>query len=180
MKLREGIMFACRGGSLKLGPEALATLWAHRQIRCWHRESGGVLLGRRILDSADVVIDLVTTPQASDRRTRCAFHRSHEPHQQEIESAWQRSEGTCQYLGEWHTHPEAVPTPSHTDLSDWRRRLRTDIFEGDGLFFVIVGTKAIVAWEGVRSMETLRSLELRAFPVSSKSIGSIGEPHVRD
>jgi hypothetical protein len=48
-----------------------------------------------------------------------------------------------------------VPRASSVDLADWRRRLRADVFDGDSLVFLIVGTEATCAWEGSRA-----SLEL--------------------
>lgn len=137
-------------GRVKLDATVLEEIRRFRQTCWWHREAGGVLLGRRIELSTDVVIDQITPPLAGDRRTRTSFHRSAELHQRAIDAAWERSGGTCLYLGEWHTHPETDPTPSGIDLSDWRRRLRDDVFEGSELFFVIVGTRTIGLWEGRR------------------------------
>ena len=34
-----------------------------------------------------------------------------------INSAWRKSKGTVNYLGEWHTHNESKPVPSKTDKS---------------------------------------------------------------
>ena len=110
-------------------------------------EAGGVLLGRHIRDSMDVVVDFVTTPSTEDRRSRFRFWRAPKHHQEEINRAWTESEGTCVYLGEWHTHPQADPRPSATDLRDWRRKLREDSFV-DPIFYLIVGTASIRAWQG--------------------------------
>jgi integrative and conjugative element protein (TIGR02256 family) len=106
------------------------------------------------------VVDEVTIPMRGDRRMRLAFHRSPKPHQEVIDSRWAVSQGTCQYLGEWHTHPEFSPTPSSTDLSDWRRRLSADQFEGDSLLFVIVGICEVRVWEGFRSTQVIHLLQL--------------------
>ena len=93
-----------------------------------------------------------------DRATRHSFHRSRAPHQRAIDEAWTRSQGSCVYLGEWHTHPEPDPHPSTIDLDDWRRRLREDDVEAPYLFFVIVGQSRISAWEGSRTANTILSL----------------------
>lgn len=140
---------------VKVGPVALSQVLAFRQIRSSHTEAGGVLLGRYILGCQDRVVDEVTVPMRGDRRMRLAFHRSPERHQEVIDSRWAASRGTCQYLGEWHTHPEFSPTPSSTDLSDWRRRLRADQFDGDSLLFVIVGIREVRAWEGFRCTQAI-------------------------
>jgi integrative and conjugative element protein (TIGR02256 family) len=112
-------------------------------------EAGGVLLGRHLRDGNAIVVDAVTVPMDGDRRTRTRFHRAQRRHQAAIDAAWAASEGTCTYLGEWHTHPEPVPTPSLVDWADWRRRLRQDRYT-ELLFFVIVGTAAVRVWEGRR------------------------------
>src|SRR5215510_5960297 len=82
-------------------------------------------------------------------RARTRFHRAQRRHQAAIDAAWATSEGTCTYLGEWHTHPEPIPTPSPVDWADWRRRLLHDHYT-EPLFFIIVGTTATRAWEGRR------------------------------
>ena len=113
-------------------------------------EAGGVLLGRHLCDGSAIIVDSVTTPMEGDRRSRTRFHRAQRGHQAAIDAAWTASDGTCTYLGEWHTHPEAVPAPSGMDLRDWQRRLRVDTYT-EPLFFVIVGIEQIRAWEGRRS-----------------------------
>lgn len=138
------------GGMVKVAPEALQQLVLFRQLEPASREAGGVLLGRRILGFQDVVIDEVTSPAPEDRRTRLGFHRSQGYHQNVIDARWRNSQGTCLYLGEWHTHPETCPIPSPVDLSDWRRRLQVDQFTGNSLLFIIVGTVWVNAWEGLR------------------------------
>ena len=112
-------------------------------------EAGGVLMGRHLREGSAIVVDAVTTPMAGDRRARTWFHRARRRHQAAIDAAWAASEGTCTYLGEWHTHPEPVPTPSLVDWADWRRRLHQDRYT-EPLFFLIVGTTATRAWEGHR------------------------------
>jgi integrative and conjugative element protein (TIGR02256 family) len=129
-----------------------------RQSRRRDPESGGVLLGRHLHEDGHVVVDAVTTPMRGDRATRHSFHRSHAPHQRAIDEAWERSKGSCVYLGEWHTHPEPDPHPSTIDLDDWRRRLREDDVEAPYLFFVIVGQTRISAWEGSRPSDEILSL----------------------
>lgn len=115
------------------------------QHRWWNREAGGILLGRHLLDSHDVVVDEVTTPQSSDRRSRFGFFRSSK-HEQVARQRWQAEQHTSAYLGLWHTHPEPDPTPSGVDKSDWQQAVSGDTFEGDRLFFPIVGTHNIRIW----------------------------------
>jgi integrative and conjugative element protein (TIGR02256 family) len=135
------------GGRLQIGSVALEAILRHLQHATDAPEAGGVLLGRYILGTRDVVVDAVTGPMREDRRSRTRFYRHRRGHQVAIECAWEESGGTCAWLGEWHTHPEPMPTPSWVDRADWRRKLLVDRYD-EALFFVIAGTTTIRAWEG--------------------------------
>ncbi len=124
---------------------ALQQMQAYAQHRWWHREAGGVLLGRHLLDSHDVVVDEVSPPQRSDRRSRFGFFRS-SAHEKVAHQRWLDQARTSAYLGLWHTHPEIEPTPSNVDRQDWQRAVSMDTFEGDRLFFPIIGTHCIRIW----------------------------------
>ena len=151
--MRTPIFPTSNGGKLEIGHSALFAMLRFRQDNPWKREAGGVLMGRYIRESTDVVIDSVTVPMRGDRRGRLNFFRDRDRHQQAIDRAWQESEGTTHYLGEWHTHPEKIPTPSQTDKADWNRHLRQNILIGDILFFLIVGTEFMRVWEGHRQSQ---------------------------
>ncbi|MCY1018629.1 Mov34/MPN/PAD-1 family protein [Pyxidicoccus sp. MSG2] len=140
---------------MKIDSPALTMMLRFQQVEAGQPEAGGVLLGRHIVRCLDVVIDEATCPMPGDLRGPVTFHRSREHHQRVIDERWHSSEGTCLYLGEWHTHPEPHPMPSHVDVRDWRRRLREDRFEGASLFFIIVGTREVRVWEGDRDSGTL-------------------------
>jgi integrative and conjugative element protein (TIGR02256 family) len=137
---------------------ALRQLQAFAQHRWWNCEAGGVLLGRHLLDSHDVVVDEVSTPQNSDRRSRFGFFRSSK-HEQVARQRWSQENSTSAYLGLWHTHPERDPTPSGVDRRDWQQAVAGDTYEGDRLFFPIVGTHRIRIWTLSRR-GTFRELNL--------------------
>lgn len=143
----DGITFIRRNGDrLKISATPLRQMHAERQLTDDALESGGILLGRYIRDCCDVVVDEVTLPMPGDKRYLRAIERSDEGHQQVINDRWAQSNGTCNYLGEWHTHAEPVPTPSQIDINDWVRHTTNDIYDADGLFWVIVGQKETKAW----------------------------------
>src|SRR5450759_1911025 len=58
----------------------LARLLAHTQEDSTAPEAGGILMGLRILDSGDVVVDMVTEPFPTDQRGRFKFVRFPEGH----------------------------------------------------------------------------------------------------
>jgi len=137
------------GGRFHIAAPALALLSSYLQKDRNAPEAGGVLLGRHIVGTADVIVDTITTPMLGDRAHRVRFFRNRRPHQEAVDQAWKESNETCTYLGGWHTHPEPDPTPSQVDWLDWRRHLLVDRYSGS-LFFVIAGTRAVRAWEGGR------------------------------
>lgn len=125
--------------------KAVQQMLLFRQRSWWQAEAGGILLGRYLLDTEDIVVDEVTTPQKTDRRSRFSFFRS-KKHGLIAQSRWSEQASTLAYLGLWHTHPEPDPTPSGVDRQDWRQALSTDAFHGDRLFFPIVGIERIRVW----------------------------------
>lgn len=144
-------------GRFQIGSETLEVFRAHVQDTPYISESGGVLLGRHILSSNDVVLDEVTTPLPGDQKSRFKFFRARERHQEAINIAWHKSNGTCTYLGEWHTHPECKPTPSYIDRLNWYRKLMVDRFS-NCVFFIIVGTEEIKVWEGLQGKPRIHEL----------------------
>ncbi|MEZ4961940.1 MAG: Mov34/MPN/PAD-1 family protein [Saprospiraceae bacterium] len=147
-----------KGGRLKISSEALSQMETYRQVSTDTKEAGGVLLGRYIKDSTDVVIDCISTPQRNDKRTRFSFFKNKKEHQNIVNKAWAESNGTSNYLGEWHTHPEPSPTPSSVDKQTWLRQVVESTFENDSLFFIIVGTTDIAAFEVFKSSKKINKL----------------------
>lgn len=146
------------GGFIEIDRTALGIMLGYRQKRKNDSEAGGVLLGRFILESKNIVIDEVTKPFSSDIRERARFKRGPQ-HQKMIDEKWLLSKGKCNYLGEWHTHPEEYPDPSGKDKSEWKRILKGDTFSSRYLYFVIIGTRDFGLWEGDR--RTLKIKELK-------------------
>lgn len=147
------------GGLLTIGSVPLLSLDAYRQVRESMAEAGGILLGRLIDSSQDVVVDEAAPPHAEDRKSRFSFFRRKRPAQERVNRAWTSSSGTLVYLGEWHTHPEDDPQPSAHDLAQWKRILCEVVCGHDPLFFLIVGRVRIRCWEGSRSTGALVQLE---------------------
>lgn len=131
---------------LQINSNVIQKLNLYRQDNIIKKESGGVIIGRFLEDSFDIVIDEVTTPFIRDVRKRCYFKRSMEEHQSYVIKKWKESNGTQNYFGEWHTHAEDIPVPSNTDINDWKKRIKNDIKELDFLISIIVGIKSIKVW----------------------------------
>ena len=103
------------------------------------RESGGILLGRQFLQEEAYELDKMTYPGKRDIRRRFWFIRSKESANSIIRKTWLDSGGEQNYIGEWHTHNEAVPRPSSED----RRLLKSVVLDAscplDRVFMIIVG-----------------------------------------
>ncbi|PLT29290.1 Mov34/MPN/PAD-1 family protein [Peribacillus deserti] len=145
-------------GVIKISDNVLSKFQQYYQTEKGDSEAGGVLMGRFIRFSHDVVVDHITTPMNRDIRKRCFFKKNRDDHQKVIQAIWEESKGTCNYLGEWHTHPERHPTPSGHDIKEWKRVLRNTKCDSNELFFVIVGTESIGVWVGFRTNLELQKL----------------------
>lgn len=85
--------------------------------RALPNETGGILIGR-YNESLDTALVSEATPAPPDSRAgRTWFYRGTQGLLTLLDEAWQDG---LYYLGEWHFHPLAGPTPSETD----RRQLR--------------------------------------------------------
>ena len=122
-------------------------------------EAGGVMLGR-FLWSEDIVIDYITVPMINDKRKKYFFFRDESTHQKEIIEKWKQSKGTCNYLGEWHTHPEDIPQPSKYDIAQWKKLIKTAQYDSDYIFFLIAGRKQIKVWIGYRESLLIKGLSI--------------------
>ena len=146
------------GHRFKITWEVITILMQYRQDNTNRLEAGGILLGRYLRGSNNVIVDRTTVPMMGDQRSRHRFYRESSTHQKLLDKAWKESTGTCNYLGEWHTHPEADPFPSMMDIFNWRKRFLIDHIDSDRLYFVIVGTEHIKVWQVYRKWLRIEQL----------------------
>lgn len=133
-------------GRFHIATEASATMLGFLQHGPRRYEAGGVLIGRHLIGSEDIIVDRVTTPMRGDKRSRFSFYRAHKRHQRAVDRAWNASRGVYTYLGEWHTHAEPVPSPSGLDERERIRTLETAQCSHP-IFFVVLGTERARIWE---------------------------------
>lgn len=153
-RLKKALFFIHPDGwSLLLQPNVVAGIQRFANHGRSSSEAGGILLGRLILDTEDISVDLISEPTQFDKRSRFNFFRSREPHQDIVNKAWDSSTGTCIYLGEWHCHPEDDPTPSGHDLKNWKQIVKSAKYEQSSLIFLIAGYKRIRLWESKKGRQ---------------------------
>lgn len=155
--MKEMVFQLLDGRKILIRSTALKKMEKYRQYKLKDTEAGGILIGRILCDSNDFVVDDVSEPMISDIRKRYSFKRSASEHQIYFDSKWTSLDKHCFYLGEWHTHPEKIPTPSDVDLNDWNKIAKLD-FESDHLFFLILGTERIGIWCFERKQLSLNKL----------------------
>lgn len=154
------LLYSDDTGKFKLPRSIISQLRQFAQVEKIQGEAGGLLLGRLVVGSGDTVVDEITTPQPTDWSSRFRFRRGSQGHQQILNDRWQQSDGTCNYLGEWHTHPEPVPQPSGRDTHSWQKQLKTLPADRHELYFVIVGTVSITVWKATQSPFSYHQLKL--------------------
>lgn len=137
-----------REGVLKISGAALATMRSFAQVAPDATEAGGLLLGRYLRGGRDLVVDRVTVPLPGNERGRFLFHRLDDGHGLALKAAWEDSGGSCDGLGDWHTHAEPYPTPSREDMTTCKATLRECVESNQAYFMVIVGQLEVRAWLG--------------------------------
>lgn len=122
------------GQVIALQASVLLKFQKSRQRRWWQPESGGQLFAR--ISGARIVVEEATGPRRTDRRTRTSYIPDRAAEQREIDS---RSPKGLHYVGDWHTHPEALPRPSSIDISSIAESVQASTHRLNGFLLVIVG-----------------------------------------
>lgn len=135
---------------LVVEPHALNKMLSFRQLRINQDEAGGILIGER--RGNNFVVTEVTTPSPIDTSSRYHFVRKGSHHQKHIDSAYERSDGKLNYLGEWHTHPERIASPSRTDFINWKKSL------GNHLPSIVAVVGTYKSWWGLHFSGNYRQL----------------------
>ncbi|MGL6400920.1 Mov34/MPN/PAD-1 family protein [Aeromonas hydrophila] len=108
--------------------ENVHNIWnSFRQIDHKDLEACGVLIGAINHKEKIIFIDLCSTPQPKDRRSRYSFSIRDCYHQQLVDQKFKETCGKNYYLGTWHTHPEEDPTPSYLDVQDWKKCMKRNM-----------------------------------------------------
>jgi integrative and conjugative element protein (TIGR02256 family) len=156
------------GQTVHLLPAVTEVFGAHRQMKWWQRESGGMLFAR--IENKDIFIVEATPPQKQDIRSRFGFTISKAEAQAKIDT---KHAAGLHYLGEWHTHPEAVPTPSRRDEATMSSRVRQSSHQLNGFIFAIVGHGEFPAALAVLAHDGSSWHQLSALPSGAQGISEL-------
>lgn len=115
-------------------PDVLKVLDGHRQKGWLSKEAGGQLFAT--IEGEVWHVIAATGPRSEDRRGRFHFWPDRKSEQREINRHFAVG---LEYVGDWHTHPEKVPTPSRSDISSIRSVVQESTIYTPGLLLCIVG-----------------------------------------
>ncbi|MFI1773379.1 Mov34/MPN/PAD-1 family protein [Thalassobellus citreus] len=104
-------------------------------------ERGGILLGE--VSKAEIRIKKASIPTMFDSGSRFRFNRHKKSAQLFTDYEFYNSQGTIIYLGEWHTHPESIPSPSNIDIKMIATQFKKNKINESFLLMIIVGIKGI-------------------------------------
>lgn len=121
-------------GHLVIHKSVLGHFDRHRQISRNDREAGGQLFAT--YERHTITIREATGPYSSDKRRRYLFRPDRAAERRDI-LKWFRARR--HFVGNWHTHPEPVPSPSSTDVRNTRARFIESEHELLAFTMIIVG-----------------------------------------
>lgn len=84
-------------------------------------------------------MEKATGPREVDQRSRYGYMPDRRGEQEEIDAM--HSHG-LQFVGDWHTHPERIPSPSTSDVRSIRQAVAQSKHHLNGFVMLIAGTEA--------------------------------------
>ena len=96
------------GQELVIERQVMGTFEEHQQLRPRIPEAGGGLI-RHVRRQQEIKVTLATGPRPTDIRARHSYKPDRRAEQAEIDYAHKKG---LVFLGDWHTHPESLPSPS--------------------------------------------------------------------
>lgn len=107
-------------------------------------ESGGILLGKKNLESYTYTLTTISTPSPTDKSTLTSFIRKKKNAQKILDHEWNKSNGIVNYLGEWHTHSVMHPSPSLQDKLFIKQLHKDKINQFRHFFMFILGNTGLL------------------------------------
>jgi integrative and conjugative element protein (TIGR02256 family) len=123
-------------GRVVFTAEVLKKMDSYKQIRFFSKESGGQLFAS-FEDDTIRVVD-ATGPRKFDKRSKFGFFPHRQTEQIEIHNKYIKEH--IHFVGDWHTHPEKIPTPSTCDQESVVKIMEESRHDLQGILLVIVGT----------------------------------------
>lgn len=133
-----------------LVPATVANALAAERAQHLPNETGGFLLGARRGSTLEIV---EFTPQGrGDVANHVSFERVDTQHQLRADKAWKAAKGLVGLVGDWHSHPTGLGSPSGQDRQAWRTLVATMNASAVGMI-VVAGEVAVFglwpSWRGL-------------------------------
>lgn len=119
-------------------PEVVDHFRSHQQACPTDPEAGGQLFATFCGD--EVRVERATGPKPTDKRSRFGFVPNRRAERREIRRMFRDG---LHYVGDWHTHPQDVPSPSHVDLTNIHDTFRKSRHGLAGFLLVIAGNAGL-------------------------------------
>lgn len=149
------------GQDLVLTEPVLAHFRRFRQNRWFSREAGGQLFATLAPDAVTIVE--ATGPRRTDRRGPFWYLPNRRAEQAEIDERHRRG---LHFVGDWHTHPEDRPSPSHPDCNSIKECVRKSRHSLLAFVVVVVGRTESAAGLYVAVHDGTAAHVLSSAPVS--------------
>lgn len=141
---------------LIINDDVFQKLKMYRQYHRFSMESGGLLIGRTNIEGTTRLYE-ITEPMGNDIKGRMFFRRKDKGH---LEYLCKANERCLYFKGNWHTHPQDIPTPSWLDKKSWKNAIRNSKpGESKYIFFIIVGITETKVW--CSNMKTSEIYEMK-------------------
>lgn len=119
-------------------PEIVIRTMLEQSILAGKMETGGILIGHYSGDHKTAIVTRAEPPPPDSRWGRTWFERGVKGIQDVLKRMWLAPQRTY-YLGEWHFHPFAAPTSSHTDTTTMHQEELRFGFSCQEPILIIVG-----------------------------------------
>ncbi len=150
-----------------LSDTVVGHLKRYRQMHNRQREAGGQLFAR--FDRIRIIVEEATGPRRSDRRTRISYTPSRFAERREINSRYKRG---LHYIGDWHTHPERIPSPSIIDIRSIGDCVTKSEHSLNGFILIVVGPAEPPDGFHTSLHDGVQNIELKAVTESAKNFSS--------
>lgn len=108
----------------------------YRQNELNKKEAGGQLFAKFI--DKHVIVTMATGPNKNANRGRLFFFPNRLAENLEIKHFYKKG---LHFIGDWHTHPQKIPSPSYLDYSSINECFLKSKHDLGEFLLVIVGTK---------------------------------------
>ncbi|WP_226580036.1 Mov34/MPN/PAD-1 family protein [Acuticoccus sediminis] len=130
------------GISVWVSPAAIDVMW-HNAVKSRRYETGGILIGSYGADGLDIDVVEATPKPKGSLSGWLWFQRGKTGLSELLEDRWRLG---LHYLGEWHYHPSAAPTPSGPDIEAMQKIAGDDAYRCRNPLLIILGGSPRKNW----------------------------------